>query len=171
VDKDAEFKAVIEANRDRIYRIACCYVRDENVRQDICQEITVHIWRSLSAFQGRSGLSTWVYRITVNTCLDNLRAAHRRSRLVQDGLPEDSEIFAVATREPGPELEDDVRHLHECIRRLPPLEKTLISLYLEDVGTREMAEILGISEGNVRVKLHRTKQRLRDLWEQRNHGS
>ncbi len=170
MDRDAQFKAVIEANRDRIYRIACCYVHDENDRQDICQEVTVRVWRSLSRFEGRSELSTWVYRITANTCLDHLRAASRRNRLVQGELPEDDETSAVDSGKPDPWLEDDVRRLHECIRRLPPLEKTLISLYLEDVGTDEMAEILGISSGNVRVKLHRTKQRLRALWEHDNHG-
>jgi RNA polymerase sigma-70 factor, ECF subfamily len=166
VDQDAQFKGVIEAHRDRIYRIACCYLRDENDRQDICQEVTVHIWRSLAAFQGRSGLGTWVYRIAVNTCLDHVRAARRRSRVMQDGLPEESEVSAGTACESGPELEDDVRQLHECVRRLPPLQRTLISLYLEDVGTREMAEILGISEGNVRVKLHRAKQAVRDLWKE-----
>ena len=170
MDKDGQFRTVMTANWDRIYRITCCYVRDENDRQDICQEAAVHIWRGLSTFRGRSGLNTWVFRIAVNTCLDHLRAAHRRSRLVQDGLPEDGEIPAVAPLGPSPVHAEDVRRLHECIRRLPPLERTLISLYLEDVGTREMAEVLVIPEANVRVKVHRTKQRLKDLWEQGNHG-
>ena len=171
MDKDAQFKAVIEANRDRIYRICCCYVHDEDERRDVCQEVMVHIWKSLSDFQGRSRLSTWIYRVTVNTCLDHLRAARRRNCLIEERLPEDTRVFDIATFEPDQALEDDVRHLHECIRRLPPLEKTLISLYLEDVDTREMAAILGISEGNVRVKLHRTKKRLKDLWEGSQHGS
>ena len=171
MDKDEQFKAVIEANRDRIYRISCCYVQDEHERQDVCQEVTVHIWRSLSDFRGRSQLSTWIYRVTVNTCLDYLRAAQRRNRLIDERLAEDTPTCDVATSEPDHELEDDVRHLHECIRRLPTLEKALMSLYLEDLGTREMAAVLGISEGNVRVKLHRTKKRLKDLWEGSQHGS
>ena len=171
MDKDAQFKAVIEANRDRIYRICCCYVHDEDERQDVCQEVMVHIWRSLSDFQGRSQLSTWIYRVTVNTCFDHLRAAQRRNNLIEERPAEDAAPCAAAAFEPDQTLEDDVRHLHECIRRLPTPEKALISLYLEDVDTREMAAILGISEGNVRVKLHRTKKRLKDLWEASQHGS
>ncbi|UCD28853.1 MAG: RNA polymerase sigma factor [Planctomycetota bacterium] len=171
MDKDAQFKAVIAANRDRIYRICCCYVHDEDERQDVCQEVMVHIWRSLSNFQSRSQLSTWIYRVTVNTCLDNLRVAQRRNRLIEERLPGDEQEKYIAAFEPDKALEDDVRHLHECIRRLPTLEKALISLYLEDLDTREMASVLGISEGNVRVKLHRTKKRLKDLWEQSENGS
>lgn len=169
MDKDTQFKAVIETHRDRIYRIACCYVRDENDRQDICQEVAIRIWRSLSGFQGRSGLSTWVYRITVNTCLDHLRSTGRRNSLLERGFFADRAACAIG--EPaGDAVQDDVRDLHECIRRLGPLERTLISLYLEDVGTDEMAEVLGISAGNVRTRLHRTKQSLKAIWEQRNHG-
>jgi RNA polymerase sigma-70 factor (ECF subfamily) len=171
VDKDAQFKAVIESNRDRIYRICCCYVHDENERQDVFQEVMVQIWRSLSNFQSRSQISTWIYRVTVNTCLDNLRAVQRRNRLIEERLPEDEQNNDIAAYEPDQTLEDDVRHLHECIRRLPTLDKALISLYLEDLDTREMAAVLGIAEGNVRVKLHRTKKRMKDLWEVSQHGS
>lgn len=163
MDKDAQFKTVIEANRDRIYRICCCYVRGETERQDVCQEVLVHIWRSLPEFQGRSELSTWVYRITVNTCLDHLRVAQRRDRLIDRRAAADACASAAVASEQDPTRTDDVRHLYACIRRLPLVEKTLIALYLDDVTTREMAAILGISEGNVRVKLHRTKQRLKSL--------
>ncbi|MBN2133130.1 MAG: RNA polymerase sigma factor [Sedimentisphaerales bacterium] len=171
MDRDGQFKAVIEANRDRIYRVCCCYVHDDHERQDVCQEVMVHVWRNLSDFRGRSRLSTWIYRITVNTCLDHLRATQRRNRLIDERLAEDTPTCAVATFELDHELEDDVRRLHECVRLLPTFEKALISLYLEDLGTREMAAVLGISEGNVRVKLHRTKKRLKNLWEGNQHGS
>ncbi|UCG17414.1 MAG: RNA polymerase sigma factor, partial [Phycisphaerales bacterium] len=137
MNKDARFKEVIEANRDRIYRISCCYVRDEHERQDVCQEVMVHIWRSLSDFRGRSRPSTWIYRVTVNTCIDHLRAAQRRNRLIEETSTDDADPCAIAAFESDPTLEDDVRRLRECIRRLPTPEKALMSLYLEDLDARE----------------------------------
>lgn len=169
MDRDSHFKAVVEANRDRIYRICCCHIRDEHERQDAYQETLVRIWRSLPGFNGRSELSTWLYRIAVNTCITHLRGVRRRNRLIDDrplddpGLPTSSAPSADAA------LEDDVRKLHECVRRLPPVDKTLVSLYLEDIDAREIGQILGTSEGNVRVRLHRTKEKLRDLWESHGH--
>jgi RNA polymerase sigma-70 factor (ECF subfamily) len=171
VDNEARFRTVIEANRDRIYRICCCYLQDEDERQDVCQEVMIRIWRRLSGFQGRSQLSTWIYRITVNSCFDHLRATQRRNCLIQETPAGDPPTCTAHAFDPDQALEDDVRHLHECIRRLPTIEKALISLYLEDLNTREMAAVLGISEGNVRVKLHRTRKRLRNLWESNAHGS
>ena len=93
------------------------------------------------------------------------------NRLIEERpAKENGPTSTVAACESDLTLEDDVRHLHDCICRLPVFEKTLISLYLEDLGTSEMAAILGISEGNVRVKLHRTKKLLKDLWEENNNG-
>jgi len=66
-------------------------------------------------------------------------------------------------------MENDLRHLYECIQRLPDLEKTLVSLFLEDASSKEIAEILGISEINVRVRLHRIKKSLKQLWEKTDH--
>ncbi|MBP7937301.1 MAG: RNA polymerase sigma factor [Phycisphaerae bacterium] len=169
MDQDARFKTVIEAHQDRIYRICCCYIRDEYERQDAYQEVLVRIWRNLPGFEGRSDLNTWIHRVTVNTCLSQLRAVQRRSRLIDDRPLDDPHISPRAAPPVDHALEDEVRRLHECIRRLSPLEKTLIALYLEDVDTREMSEILGISEGNLRVRLHRTKLKLKNLWESKDH--
>jgi len=169
VDQDSQFKAVVEANGDRVYRICCCHIRDEHERQDAYQEVLVHIWRGLSGFDGRSVLSTWIYRITVNTCMGHLRAVRRRNRLIDDRPLDDPGLPTSCVPAADAALEDDVRKLHECVRQLPPVDKTLISLYLEDIDAREIGQILGISEGNVRVRLHRTKEKLRDLWESHGH--
>ena len=171
MDREAQFKTVLEANQDRIYRICCCYIRDEHERLDVFQDVVLHIWKSLDTFANRSAISTWIYRVAVNVCLGHLRLAQRRTRL----FTPDIAGGAVTARAELPandnpqRMENDLRHLYECIQRLPDLDKTLVSLFLEDASSHEIAEVLGISEINVRVRLHRIKKSLKQLWEKTDH--
>jgi RNA polymerase sigma-70 factor (ECF subfamily) len=167
--KDERFTAVVAEHRDRIYRMCCCYVRDEEARKDAYQQTLIHIWENLDSFQGRSQLSTWIYRITVNTCLGFLRAEHRRQSILSRETIETATAFEAA--EDPKDTEQDVQLLYECINELPPLDRAIISFYLEDLSTREMADVLGISESNVRVKIHRIKKNLKASMERENNGS
>ena len=172
MDKDSQFKTVIEHNKDRIFRICCCYVRDAEQRKDVFQDVLIHIWESLDSFEGRSQVSTWVYRIAVNTCLGYERTRNRRRKLFDENAEVDSETIpdnAKGIESVG--MDQEVARLYACIDQLQPIEKTLISLYLEDVSTAEMAEVIGISEGNVRVKLHRIKKTLKEQMEGNGHGT
>jgi len=172
MEKEIQFKSVIEENKDRIYRICSCYVRDNDERNDVYQEVLIHIWQSLSKFEGKSQMSTWIYRVTVNTCLGFIRSERRRNKILA-GIEEDDlvNIPEQATSEDADAAEQEVQELYRWISQLGQFEKTLVSLYLEDVNTKEMAEILGISEVNVRVKLHRIKKSLKDKLEENEHGS
>ena len=170
-DREMRFKTVLESNQDRIYRICCCYIRDEDERRDVFQNVLLQLWKNLRAFEGRSAISTWLYRITVNVCLSHLRVTKRRHLLFTEEIVTErsAALPDPSTSEASQQTERDVRHLYECIQRLPDLDKTLISLFLEDASTREMAEVVGISEANVRVKLHRIKKSLKQLWEKTEH--
>lgn len=164
-EKEAHFAATIERSRDALYRVCCAYVRDEADRQDIYQEVLIHIWKSLDAFRGQSNLSTWVYRVAINTCLGWLRHEKRRS-LMLERAREHQQVVATGLGQDVPTIaEDNVRHLYAHLARLAPVDRLLVSLYLEDMDSAEMAAVLGISEGNVRVKLHRIKNQLREMWE------
>lgn len=173
VDKEAHFKQLLESNQDRVFRICCCYIRDEDERRDVFQNVLLQIWRNLDNFSGKSAITTWIYRITVNVCLGHLRLSQRRMRLFsQEPADGDSSACADACLVSAPhERDDDLRQLYACIQQLPDLDKTLVSLFLEDASTGEMAEVLGISEANVRVKLHRIKQALKQSWAQNEYGS
>ena len=167
--KEAQFAAAVEQHRDALYRVCCAYVRDETDRQDIYQEVLIHIWKSLDAFRGQSGLGTWVYRVAVNTCLGWLRHEKRRSRMlerVQEEQP--SADFGIEADVPTA-AGDNLRQLYACVARLAPVDRLLVSLYLEEMPTAEIGAVLGISEGNVRVKLHRIKNQLRETMEKENY--
>jgi RNA polymerase sigma factor (sigma-70 family) len=172
MDKDSIFRAAIESNKDRIYRVCCCYVSDEDERKDVYQDVLVHVWRSLESFEGRSDISTWIYRITVNTCFGYLRSEQRKRKVFDANVRiDDVDVTDESGGEGTGKTDSDVRHLYDCIAKLPMLERTLVSLYLEELSTKQMSDVLGISEANVRVKLHRTKKVLKDLWEEEEHGT
>jgi RNA polymerase sigma-70 factor (ECF subfamily) len=172
MDKETQFKTAVEANKDRIYRICCCYVRDEHERRDVFQEVLIHIWEGLDRFGEKSQISTWIYRIAVNTCLGHIRMQTRRRKVFDGSVYVDQETIADASASEGSaETEHAVSRLYDCINQLLPLEKTLVSLYLEDLRTEQMSEVVGISEGNVRVKLHRIKKKLKEMMEGDSHGS
>ena len=164
-EKEAQFAAAIEQQRDALYRVCCAYVRDEADRQDIYQEVLIHIWKSLDAFRQESHLGTWLYRVTVNTCLGWLRREKRRSQMLERAGEEQRVVAASSAEPPRPGREEDLQQLYIRIAELPPVDRLLVSLYLEEMSTAQMAEVLGISEGNVRVKLHRIKNQLRETWE------
>lgn len=172
-EKEARFRAMLAENGDRIYRICCCYVRGYDAREDAYQTTLMHIWESLDTFKGMSQISTWIFRITVNTCLGYLRS-QKRSQMALEQAARDLDHTGEATTTQRVETEDlrpDVERLYRCIHQLKPLEQTLVSLYLEDASTEQIAEVLGISPVNARVKLHRIKKALKELWEKDNHES
>ena len=169
LENEAQFAVALERQRDALYRVCCAYARDEADRQDIYQEVLIHIWRNLDGFRGQSNLGTWMYRVAVNTCLGWLRREKRRCRLLERAGEE--KVTAMSFNGPGIELSQDdaVRQLYACIARLAPVDRLLISLYLEEMQSSEIGAVLGISEGNVRVKLHRIKNQLREMLEKENH--
>ncbi len=172
MDRDTTFKEALKENSDRIYRICCCYFNDEDNRKDAYQEVLIHIWESLHTFEGRSMISTWIYRITVNTCLSLILKEKRRKNIIIPDSGEEIESFPCHNQdEKGNDLDVQIKILYESINQLPVTERSLISLYLEDLSTKEMAEVLAISEANVRVKLHRIKKTLKKLMQRSGYGN
>jgi len=155
----ADFEALVAANRDRLYRICRAYLpRDPAAAQDLYQDILVQLWTNLPRFRGEAQLSTWVYRVAVNTALlFKRREQHRPTG------PDSETLAHVLAAESG---EADHTHyrlldqLHQCIARLPDPDRLLVSLLLEDASYQQIADILGLSLSNVGVRLNRLKKKL-----------
>jgi RNA polymerase sigma-70 factor (ECF subfamily) len=171
MDKDALFREVLESERHGIYRICCCYLRDREDRNDAFQEALLRIYQRLESFRGNSALKTWLYRITANTCLDFLRSRQRREKPLDRNANLDDRLGGGAVGEEGLDDAMDVDRMYACIQRLPVVERTLVSLYLEEMSTKEIAEVMGISEANVRVKMTRVRGTLRRMLEVTKHGA
>ena len=153
-----------------VLKVARAYTGTADDCQDLAQEILLQVWRSAAAFQGRSSASTWVYRVALNTALGWRRKEGRR-RARQRPLIEVKEPSAA-----GPDSAEQtcrretVERLYTAIHRLPEADVALVLLYLDDLSYRQMAEVLGISESNVGVKLNRVRKTLLALLEEEQHG-
>lgn len=136
---------------NRVFRICMGYVNDADWAKDIAQEIFIIIWEKLPTFRNESAIGTWIYRIASNNCL---RQIERQKRMPKSELPEQIEDT------PEPDKEWQSKLLYKCIAELPETDRIIISLELEDVKQAEIAQITGLSESHVRVKIHRIKEKL-----------
>ena len=152
------FLAALEAHKKILYKIAYLYARSEADRQDLAQEIVIQLWRSVSGFDGRSQLSTWIYRVALNVGLSHARERERRTR--RTVAFDDAPAAAILSAPPD---EGQVGVLAELVGRLDELDRALVLLFLEGHAHDAIAEILGLSVSNVGTKLHRITQKLRGM--------
>ncbi len=171
MDKDQLFREILKENDNRIFRICCWYFTDAEERNDAYQESLIRIWEQLHSFRGESKVSTWIYRIVVNSCLTYIRKDKLRKSLIDTGkVPEN---IQVAEASPAEYDQHDIKlaFFRSLLQTLNHADRTLVSLYLEELSTKEMAEITGLTEINVRVKLHRIKEQIKNEWEEKQHGT
>ena len=167
MNKEQQFNDLYKENKDKIYRICCFYLYDPDGRQDLFQEILTNIWRGLDRFEGRSKMSTWIYRIAVNTALA-YRKKQKKENDRFDGAR--NEINDELNHTSGEADQETIANLHQAISALNKIEKGIISLMLQDVSQKEIAEVMGYSENNVRVRTHRIKQKLKSILTVQHHG-
>lgn len=143
------FQALLREHGGIIGKIARAYTRDVEARRDLEQEIATQMWRAYGSYdERRAKFSTWMYRIALNTAISHLR----RARTFE---PLDKHDVAI------PPPDDRIEAMYASIRALEPLKRALVLLYLEDRSYQEIAEVLGMSEANVAVRLNRIKAELR----------
>src|ERR1700742_1541085 len=145
------FDEIYKTYWNKVFRICMGYVNDHDWAKDIAQETFVTIWQQLPKFRGEAAIGTWIFRIAANNCL---RQIERQNRMPRSEMPEEIEESAVHDQEPA------MQFLYKCIAALPETDRLIISLELEDVKQAEIAGIVGLSETNIRVRVHRIKERL-----------
>ncbi len=158
-DLDEEFLTAVNRYQPLIHKVCRMYANTPEDRQDLFQEVLYQLWRSYPSFQGRSGLATWVYRVALNTAITTARKRWRTPEHVEL----DQDIRDQPIPERVPDRDPRTHLLYHAIGMLSPIERALVMLYLEDVGYKEMSDILGLSESNIGVKLHRIRAKLQNL--------
>lgn len=153
-NQEREFLELLEQNKARIMRLCYVYTSTRQNREDLFQEICLHIWKSLPTFRGESHVSTWVYRIALNVAQ---RYSHSQRRHI---LPADSTRWVEEIAVEDHATAEYIEYLRHCIAQLNEADKTLMLLYLEEYPYKEIATITGLTETNVGVKLSRLKHKV-----------
>ena len=170
--KEEQFRKIAQEHQERVWNICRHYARSADDTKDLQQEVMINVWRNLDSFRGESAVSTWIYRVAVNTCLSYIMKENRRSEFSLT-LDQQHAEHLMQEDETGEKLltEQRLDLLHNSINQLNVIDKLLISLSIEKISTREMADIIGITEPNVRTKLHRIREELRTKLKGGNHGN
>jgi RNA polymerase sigma factor (sigma-70 family) len=149
------FLTLINQHKAIIHKISKMYMNGVEEQQDLFQEIVLQLWKGYPTFKGNSKFTTWMYRVSLNTALIYFKKDNRKV----DKTPLDENIDVIDINE-SEGKEEKLAYLYTAVQELNVVEKALIFLFLENQSHREIAENLGISEVNARVKLNRTKEKL-----------
>jgi RNA polymerase sigma-70 factor (ECF subfamily) len=160
-DREQAFLELVRDNEVRLWRVCRVYEDDTESRRDLYQDILVQLWRAMPSFARRAQAGTWLYRVALNTALSHRRrqAGRHETRLADRADPVSGTPSAIEQLETAQRLE----RLHRAIHHLGEVDRMLVTMYLDDRSYREMADVVGISESNVGVKLHRIKRKLAAL--------
>ena len=158
-DADRRYTEVAAQYGAALERLARAYEPDPDARRDLLQEIHVALWRSLARFDGRCSIRTWVYRVAHNTATSKaLRPRRHAPALVSLDLGLESTGESDSNAERRLDQQRSLDRLHALIRKLKPLDRQVMLLYLEEVDAASIAEITGLSAANVATKVRRIKQ-------------
>lgn len=149
----------------KIFRLCMGYINNDEMAKDLCQETFIAVFQQLPNFRQESNIGTWIYRIATNICL---RQVHVEKRMPKSELP--YQIKDIPGKEDKLEQEKMTDFLYQCISELPELERIIISLELEEMKQKDIADVVGISPANVRVKIHRIKEKLTEKFTKYGHS-
>lgn len=158
-DLEHSFVMQLEKNQNIVHKICRIYTNNPDAHKDLFQEITIQLWRAYPKFRGDSKFSTWMYRVALNTAITLYRKSKRAIK-TQDF---ESVSFKITDNEYDDTTDQQLKLMYAAVKELNDIDKALVFLYLEDKSYKEIANTLGISEINARVKMNRAKDKLRKI--------
>ena len=170
IDKEKIFNRMFKENRDRIYRLCFAYLIDKNEVDDLFQEIMINVWNSLEKFREESKISTWIYRIAVNSAfLFNKKT--KKNRDIFLNFSSEMQTHEDKTDNKDQEVKKQLLNkLNYCISSLEKQDRIIISLQLEGLKYSEIADITGLSANHVGVKINRIKPVILKLMKEERYG-
>lgn len=157
------FQEIIEQNKGILFKVARAYCPNEDDRKDLIQEMMIQIWQSIHRYNNQYKISTWLYRISLNTAISFYRKNSTRERRF---TVLDEKTAQIPTIDNKSDNERQLNLLEQFISELKEIDKALMILYLEDKSHAEIAEILGMSVSNVGTKVGRIKDKLKTRFSQ-----
>lgn len=154
------FEEIYKIYWQKIFRLCMGYVNDYDLAKDMAQETFIIVWQQLPKFRNEANISTWIFRIATNYCL---RQIEKQKRYPKAELPVNLKD------EKEENIEPQIQLLYKFISELPETERIIISLELENIKQAEISNIVGLSEVNIRVKIHRIKEKLTQRFKENGH--
>jgi len=158
-EEEKEYLEKIDRHKGVIFKISKMYMDNFDDQKDLYQEIIYQTWKSYRDFQGKSDFATWLYRTALNTAILFLKSKKKRSFINNQSI----ENILVYQDQYNDDDDRNIKLMYEAIHQLSAVDKAIIFYFLEDYTGRQIAEQLGVSEVNARVKLNRAKAKLKDL--------
>lgn len=156
--EEKSFIRLIQEHQGLIHKVCFLYENDPEARNDLFQEIVLQLWKSYSSFRGESKITTWMYRIALNTAISGLRKQGRKVKT------EDLREVHLNFSDNSPDnKEENFQRLQWAITQLPEIERAMIVMALEEIPYEEIADTIGITQNNVRVRMNRIREKLRKL--------
>lgn len=152
---EQKFSQMVREHKTTIYTVCYMFSKEEDEVSDLFQEVLINLWKGYEGFQGMSDVKTWIYRVSLNTCISQDRKKKSRKK-AEVGMN-------VGLLSEGGENSKQIRMLHERINRLEIFDRAIILLWLENQSYEEIAAIVGISVKNVSVRLLRIKKKLMEM--------
>ena len=153
--QETDFSRLVNEQKSTIYTVCYMFSNDQDEVNDLFQEILVNLWKGFGSFEGRSDVRTWVYRVSLNTCI-----TQDRKKRKQNIVPLSMNINLFADQD---EDTKQVAMLRRRINKLGPFDRAIILLWLEDMSYEEIGQVVGISTKNVSVRLFRIKEQLKKI--------
>ena len=163
-ERESTFVGLFESNRASIRRLCYGYLNNTAEVDDLFQEIMTNVWNALPSFRGEAKITTWLYRIAVNTAI-----VHRRRRRPSEELCDFPDQSASAQQ--NLERQERLEALHRAIAQLGDQDRLIVTLLLEGLSYKEIADITGITVNYVGVKIVRIKQALEQLMTEVSHDA
>ena len=155
-DREREFTRIVLENKRRIYTVCYMFSKDAEEVNDLFQEILINLWKGLQTFEGEKFIGTWVWRVSLNTCIN----WSKKQKRALEKVPLDVNINLFE------DMDEDsmqIRQLYDRINRLGYIDRSIILMWLENLSYEEIGNILGITANNVSVKLVRIREKLKSM--------
>lgn len=157
--KEEQFTRMVKEQKNTIYTVCMMFGEDAPV-EDLVQQTLVNLWKGYDGFEGKSSPGTWVWRVAMNTCIT---ASKKEKRRKKDSSSPDCLDIAKLDVADAPKEDRQIRMLHDRIHKLGVFDRAIVLLWLEDLSYEEIGEIVGISAGNVSVRLVRIREQLKNM--------
>lgn len=155
-NKEIDFTKIVQENKGTIYTVCYMFSKDTDEVNDMFQDTLINLWKGYDSFRNDSKVSTWIYRVAMNTCI----SADRKKKSRKDTVPLTMDVNLYEDNDADSR---QVQMLHSRINRLGMIDRAIVLMWLEDMTYDEIAAVIGITPQNVGVKIHRIKEQLKKM--------